>query len=335
MTLKKLHTMLQMALEVELFTIPPYLTALYSIEEGRNSVSVKILQSVAMEEMLHAALVSNLMNAVGAHPQVESGGKGQPSRRYYPAQVPHIARRLNIGLLPFSKRAVEDFMLIELPENRTKWKTGPGTYSIGQLYDQIRNLLVAVTEQLGVAKIFTGARSLQLSEVDYYGAGGRLKVVTDLDSALEAIAEISQQGEGRLHSNAAGDEAEFGLPKEVAHFYRFEQILEGRFYDRDDDIRKPTGPRLLVDWKAVLPVAVPGPKATPTSPPGIGATLDAFTATYEELLACLHQAFNGKKAKLVSAVPIMQRLKVQATEIMRIGIGNGQTCPPPFWFIES
>jgi hypothetical protein len=334
--LRKLHGLLQKALEVELFTIPPYLTALYSIDEGANRASVEILQSVVMEEMLHAALVSNIMNAVGAAPQVQgASGTGKPRRVNYPAQAPHVARPLVIGLLPFSEKAVKGFAEIELPEDRTRWTTGAGFYSIGQLYDRIRNLMIAVTDELGADQVFTGAPRLQLSAKDYYGAGGELMLVSGLDSALAAIDEIAQQGEGRLHSNLTGDEARFGQPKEVAHYYRFNQILERRFYDRDDDVRRPTGPRLIVDWKAVRPVGALNPKTKLARPPGVVAVLDAFTASYDELLTALHEAFKGKKAQLMAAVPLMQRLKIQAIEVMRIDIGGGRTCPPPFWFMKS
>ena len=331
--LRKLHGLLQKALEVELFTIPPYLTALYSIEEGANRDSVEILQSVVMEEMLHATLVSNVMNAVGAAPQVKGGGgKGNPKRVNYPAQVPHVERPLVIGLLPFSTKAVKGFVEIERPEDRTEWTMSAGVYSIGQLYDRIRNLLITVTDELGVAQVFTGAPSRQLSAKDYYGGGGALTVVTDLKAALDAIDEIAQQGEGRLHTNLTGDEVRFGQPKEVAHYYRFMEIQKGRFYDRDDDVSQPTGRRLIVDWNAVRPV---GAAIQPTSPPGVKDMLKAFDKTYSELLTEIHEAFNGDRSRLTEAVPLMQRLKTQAVEIMRIDVSGGKTCPPPFWFLKS
>ena len=115
-----LHRLLQAALEVEMFTIPPYLTALYSIIEGSNAAAVQVIHSVVMEEMLHAALVSNLINAVGASPRLiaVAGGAG-PQRIGYPAQAPHISRPLIVELAPFSKAAVQGFMAIERPESPT------------------------------------------------------------------------------------------------------------------------------------------------------------------------------------------------------------------------
>jgi len=331
----RLHRLLQQALEVELFTIPPYLTALYSIIDGTNAPSVQVIQSVAMEEMLHAALVSNIMNAVHATPRVVKGkdGKG-PSRVAYSAQAPHISRPLNVSLLPFSKESVKVFMAIEAPETPSKdWNTNGGIATVGQLYATVRNALISVSEEVGEVELFKGYPARQLDAGDYYGAGGRLAPIDCLAEALAAIDIIAQQGEGRVQmSNLTGDDVRFGQRKEVAHYYRFQEILEERFYDRDDDVDLPTGPRFSVDWSAVRPIGQPD---APHPPAEFAAVLAAFEATYAALLEALHHGFNGDKPALLDAVPLMQRLKTKATEIMRIEIGGGKTCVPPFWFMQS
>lgn len=333
--LARLHSLLQQALEVELFTIPPYLTALYSIIDGTNAPSVKVIQSVAMEEMLHAALVSNIMNAVNAIPRVvkDRDGKG-PNRVAYSAQAPHISRPLNVSLLPFSKESVKVFMALEAPDTPSEdWSTNGGIATIGQLYATVRNALIAVSEQVGEVELFKGDPLRQLDAADYYGGGGRLMPINCLAEALAAIDTIAQQGEGRVDmSNLTGDDVRFGQPKEVAHYYRFQEILEERFYDRDDDIDLPTGPQLPVDWSAVRPI---GRSDAPHPPAEFAAVLAAFEATYAGLLEALHHGFNGDKPGLLDAVPLMQRLKTKAIEIMRIEIGGGKTCVPPFWFMQS
>ena len=87
-TLESLYQHLQWAIEVEHFTIPPYLCALYSIpERGDNVESARIIQSVVMEEMLHMTLVANIMNAVGATPIVNKPGFIPK----YPCPLPHSA----------------------------------------------------------------------------------------------------------------------------------------------------------------------------------------------------------------------------------------------------
>jgi len=337
-SIARLHRLLQQALEVELFTIPPYLTALYSIIDGTNAASVQVIQSVAMEEMLHAALVSNIMNAIGATPRVvkDKSGNG-PERVGYPSQAPHISpemRELIVGLLPFSKEAVEAFMAIELPDEPAKdWSKTGGIATIGQLYATVRNALIAVSEEVGEVNLFSGDPERQLVAGDYYGGGGRLAPIDCLAEALAAIDIIAQQGEGRVDlSNLTGDDVRFGQPKDVAHYYRFQEIYCERYYDRDDDIGAPTGARLPVEWHAAHPIGEPPARQPPAN---LNAVSAAFEATYEELLQALHRAFNGDKSAMLEAVPVMQRLKVQASEIMRIGIGGHKTCVPPFWFMRS
>src|ERR1700720_2412111 len=65
-----LCTLLQNALRLEHATVPPYLTAAYSLKVGtiNNTVRNMILQ-VAVQEMLHMAIVANVINAVGGRPR--------------------------------------------------------------------------------------------------------------------------------------------------------------------------------------------------------------------------------------------------------------------------
>ena len=57
---------LQQAVELEHATLPVYLYGLYSLQSGVNTAIADIIQSVAMEEMLHMTLAANVLNALGA-----------------------------------------------------------------------------------------------------------------------------------------------------------------------------------------------------------------------------------------------------------------------------
>ena len=59
-----LHRHLHAAMQLEHATIPPYLTALYSIHPGTNAAATQIVRAVAVEEMLHLTLAANVLNAV-------------------------------------------------------------------------------------------------------------------------------------------------------------------------------------------------------------------------------------------------------------------------------
>ena len=71
----RLRDALQHALMLEHATIPAYLCALYSIEDGTNVEAAEIIRSVVMEEMLHMVLVANVLNAVGGEPSVDHAGE--------------------------------------------------------------------------------------------------------------------------------------------------------------------------------------------------------------------------------------------------------------------
>ena len=52
-TLESLLEHLQWAIELEHFTLPPYLCALYSLNAERNPEGIEVVASVFVEEMLH------------------------------------------------------------------------------------------------------------------------------------------------------------------------------------------------------------------------------------------------------------------------------------------
>lgn len=69
-TIQRLREHLQMALQIEHATIPPYLTALVSIKPGFNTEVKNIIKTIIRQEMLHMALVANLLNAIGGKPKL-------------------------------------------------------------------------------------------------------------------------------------------------------------------------------------------------------------------------------------------------------------------------
>ena len=71
-TVESLRKHLQWAIELEHSTLPPYLCALYSIEEGHNEEAAEVVHSVFMEEMLHLTLAANILNAIGGSPQIDT-----------------------------------------------------------------------------------------------------------------------------------------------------------------------------------------------------------------------------------------------------------------------
>lgn len=342
----ELHRMAQSALELELFTIPPYLTALYSIREGHNREAAELIQSVVMEEMLHVTLVANIMNAIGAQPSLSPELTNQRKAKrqvklkkvHYPAPIPHIkpTTPLEVSLLRFSREAVETFQTIEQPE---QWgaPTGETYTTIGQFYEAFTDKLVSASADLGEDSVFSGNKEDQICpDTHYYGAGGKVIAVCELAHAREAIEQVAEQGEGRSEiSNLSGNRERFGQPKEVAHYFRFTEILAGQRYQHDDNVSEdPTGPPLRVDWDAVHPMQ-PNPRTGADEPSGIAELKKAFDNRYTSVLKSLHRGFNGKPSELEKAIGDMHALKHQATALMKVSAGENETHGPPFWFVSS
>src|SRR5207248_7241997 len=68
----------------------------------------KQVSHVAAQEMLHLALVHNLLSAIGAAPHM--------ARPNLPAPASHYPAGVQLALLPFGEQALRHFMFLERPE---------------------------------------------------------------------------------------------------------------------------------------------------------------------------------------------------------------------------
>jgi hypothetical protein len=181
---------------------------------------------------------------------------------------------------------------------------------------------------------FTGNPAHQASPTAYYGSGGVLIAVTDLSTALGALETIRHQGEGVHEEIQDGDPGLFGAGKDYAHFFRFNELLHGRFYDAGDKPgHPPSGPPLAVDWESIYPMrANPHSSAYPEGSE-LRQKSDGFNRAYTALLRSLHVALNGQPQKLQEAVAAMYDLRYKATALMRMPSGHGEeTAGPGFEF---
>lgn len=317
----KLVKYLKAALRLEHATIPPYLTALYSLRAGSNSPAWHILRVVAVEEMLHLTLVANVMNAVGAAPNL-THPKFVPR---YPTALPSGETDFVVDLQPFSAEAVETALKIERPGKAPKGKrlirsdrdphapellvtdpldSGMRYWSIGEFYEEIIAGLKFLSEQY-VAEdgyLFNGNPAHQVLPEYFYSGGGSAIPVTDLDSALEALQLIAEQGEG-LGGGI------FDGAGELAHYYRFEQLKRGRYYQKGDPPGDPSGLEFTIDWDAAYPVMTNAKLADYPADSELYAAARNFNEGYAGFLAFLTEAFNGQPQLLLDAVPWMFRIR--------------------------
>ncbi|MFZ0040152.1 MAG: ferritin-like protein [Solirubrobacteraceae bacterium] len=325
MTLEELQEHLQTAIQIEWSTIPPYLCARWSLVDGRNEVAAACIEDVLMEEMLHLTLACNLLNAIGGTPRLTPPGpSGVPPS--YPTYLPHSDDAFLVNLLPFSAQALETFLAIERPA-RSNAPPEPDKYqTIAQFYEAVRDELT----HLG-PEIFTGPVTSQIDAPYYYGGGGAAFPITDLASAERALALIVDEGEGIHHSIWDGDHQLLGEGKELAHYFRFNELSCGRRYVAGDTPQSgPTGEPILIDYSSVLPMK-PNPKAS-DYPDGseLRAMTDECNASYSRLLTELQAAFTGHPAMLVKSVQTMMELRYQAIALMRVPVGQGLTAGPAF-----
>jgi hypothetical protein len=229
--------LLGQACEIEHGLMCEYLYAQFSLKrgpgEGLTSGQLARLQTwetalinVIKQEMLHLALSTNILTALGAAPHFERPNFPILSR-WYPSGV-------QIALVPFGERALRHFIYLERPEGMVlddaagfeaarrarpvtagdrplvavpeEWRT------VGHLYRGIEAGLTHLCRRYGEEAVFIGPPQAQ-AVTDIF-EWPELVAVTDLASARQAIEVIVEQGEG-----ARGDWTR-------SHFGTFVGILE-------------------------------------------------------------------------------------------------------------
>ncbi len=347
-SLSQLMQALQIAIELEHSTIPPYLTAMYSIKEGTNAEVADLIKSVVIEEMLHMALVCNILISIGGSPAI-----GQPGFiPNYPGSLPGGLRTgLTVDLKKCSIDHIRDcFMDIEMPEEmivERMRRLSPGvhlrnkmaaraqvdgtvngegrmekaSYTIGWFYDQLKASLTALSD---AGEITFGNADKQVTQ---WRGTGTLYVIQCLQDAIDAIDEIKDQGEG---SKATDPNDQDG---ELAHYYKFSEIVEGRRMVKAlGGGYAYTGAKIPFDPAGVWNM-VDNPGLV-TYPAGSRAQLlsDQFTESYQALLASLHTTFNGYPDNIGSAFGAMYSMALQAVELMQTpsGLPDGSMAGPKF-----
>jgi hypothetical protein len=326
-------------MQLEHATLPPYLTALYSLKAGTNSDAYHVLRVTAVEEMLHLTLAANVLNAVGGSPDLTKAGFVPE----YPAYLPDGETDFTVSRQSFTPQALDTFLSIERPRQapdeskrlvkrtqvrRNRLAVPPGQpdmqyYSIGEFYEEIARGVHHLHKRLGDG-MFSGSRDKQVTPEYFYSGGGEVIPVTDLESATRALDLVAEQGEG-FGGGIYDDEAE------LAHYYRFEQLKLGRYYQPGDQPHQPTGPELRVDWAAVYQVK---PDATlgdyPQGSELYAAAAD-FNRCYGEFLSFLTRAYNGEPALLQEAVVEMFRLRNLMTRLIHNPVpGSSVNAAPTF-----
>ena len=291
--------MLCEAAELEHGIMCQYLFAAFSlkqqIDEGLTDEQLDAVNRwrttilhVAAEEMLHLALVHNVLSAIGSAPHL-----GRPN---LPAPASHYPAGVNLTLVRFGEDALRHFMFLERPEGmelegaasidvplhdavplmseRDIVPRLQDFATVGHLYRSIEQGLARLCEKYGERNLFIGPPDAQAAGEHFRWS--ELRPVTDLASAQQALDTILEQGEG-----ARGDWKD-------AHFGQFVAILdEYRAIRERDPGFEPARPVMFA-------TARPG-EHDPTVPligDRVSARcVDLFNVSYEILLLGLERYF--------------------------------------------
>jgi len=235
-TLKHLKVHLQAAVDLELWTIPFYMSAMYSIKD-RNDPTYQLVRTVVNQEMLHLQCAANMANAYGLSPIMKAPV-------YEGTTIPHLDFSLDNPdvILPYEPYTAEigpldlehinAMCLVEIPD----YESGERIISLQSKIDEYGSI-GAFYEALRL-----GASFLKddikggLRQVDFFSAFYRnmpnMKITEfradGFDQVGLLIDLITDQGEGQskqdpvilsTFQNTADD-----TKPEDDHFEKFNQI---------------------------------------------------------------------------------------------------------------
>ena len=306
---------LAVAMRVELSTIPPYLYAMYSIEDP-HAEAARLIMSIVAEEMLHLALAANLLTAIGGEP----GFLDTDLQPTYPGLLAHHRPDLPLHLAPASVGLVRStFMVLERPGAAAAPPEADSYHTLGQFYAAVESAF----EELSAARpLFApGAEARQLAGHHMYGPvefdaedSGGLVPVTDLASAKEAIEVIVHQGEG-LGEHRWADPSH----QELTHYAKLARIGDG-----------------TVPLGAVLPV-----RTDPRSadyPDHVRRISDLANATYRALFHVLDALYRPDvdRRPLVRALYGLMAgtLGPLARHLTTMPLGDGTVAAPTFETVD-
>ena len=333
---KELTYLLSQAAELEHGLMCEYLYAAFSLKESAGPgvredqlEAVErwrgVILGIAAEEMLHWAMVQNLLTAVGSAPYV--------SRPHMPHQAKGYPAGVQLRLLPFGEAALQHFVYLERPEGMEGadaegfQPAGPPILpmspeeiiprgqefaTVGHLYRSVEHGLAVLADRLGEDRLFIGPAFQQADEAAF--GWPDLQPITDLAGANRAIERIVEQGEG-----ARGDWAD-------AHYGRFLAVVEQYQAMREEDPGfEPAHPVVAAAMRGVEGIEPEVYISDPTT----GACSDLFNAVYELLLQLIaryfafgHETSQQRQVLAHSAVGLMFRaVKPLGLLLARLPVG--------------
>jgi hypothetical protein len=308
-----LRQALQIAVELELATLPPYLCGWWSIRD-RGCEAARLIRRIIGDEMYHLGTVCNLLVAVGGRPRISAAALA------YPGPLPGGVRAgVTVYLSGLTRDLVHDVMMaIEAPDDAPgrDVRTSP---SIGDFYSALQQAFREAAPDLS-----------PYGQLSAHIGSDVLKPVDSLDGAERSLEIIKEQGEG----TTASPDVSFDNDR-PAHYYAFAEIYHGRRLREAGGVWRYTG--APVPFPDARPMARLPAGGWPHPSPRVGRLLDRFDATYRDMLSALDRAWDGdgNPRVLHAAIHAMHGLELPAVELMESARpdapGNyGPQFRPPF-----
>lgn len=331
--LNRLKEALQRAIMLELATIPPYATALWSITDPAPEDTGSVyhaIRSIVFDEMAHFGLVCNILTSLGGE-VVLTGPASVPK---YPGKLPGGVRpQLTIHLSGLSRQSAASFAEIEEPESPLAY--ADDATSIGAFYDRIS----AVVPRF--AHLLTGQRQVTFPLSRKHNIGNDLIAMQSLTDVLCSIRIIKAQGEG---STASPQNPFPGQKGELAHYYRFREIAKGRKLIEKDGTWSFEGEKVAMPATfPAAPVPEGGWAKDERNKPdeSTAKLLRDFNVRYSGMLRCLEAAWAegtaDRAAELRTAIKHMGDMRTVARKIMAVHLPSdpGKVYGPEFLYLPA
>jgi len=330
--LEMLRAALQAAVTLEFSTLPPYLTALWSVKNPLDSVADSI-REILQEEMLHMALACNMLTAIGGQPEIKTAVP------VYPGKLPGgVHPELTIPLTGLDDDSLEAFMEVERPKHPGHFESlearedldavakdeggdDPDDFTIGEFYDEILAAFERLKPTISTDRQITGPLAWF--------------VIKDLADVKRAIDTIETQGEG---SSGTPDSSEGNL----SHYFRFAELRERKKLVKDPDTGKwdfkdPIEFDMDNDVWPVGKVPPGGYTDEVVEDEEVRRLLRGFNLTYSKMLDLLDTVWktDGGQANLWHAIETMFALEKFSRPLMEIERPDGKNYGPDFRYIPE
>ena len=209
--LADLHMHLQLAFDLELWTIPYYVTAMCSIRDEQHRCR-RMLQAVVEQELVHVQLMANIANALGLAPELRPPD-------YDRSTIPHIDFDLDVPsptwiyrphsphLGPLDLERINTMCLVEYPQ----WKSREWPRPTEDLTDYMSMAEFHDSLWLGIQTLASRIRGdhRQIELLDGMVIESDVAGLAEIERMLEAIRSFGEAAPSRHTAMASGHFATF------------------------------------------------------------------------------------------------------------------------------